>query len=152
MILEYITAPAKVTFEPAGRWFEALRLRRRHKHSLSHHSLQSSSSEESDDEEIEEEDNTALLQGLDPKEWKVYSTHTAKNYTLYIDFKYKMLITVPCMRTVRFKTQVTAAVRRKSLKLVVTFPWDECHGSPDDLKNTCPCHSRCIHANFSKSP
>ena len=53
-----------------------------------------------------------------------------------------MLITVPCMRTVRFKTQVTAAVRSKSLKLVVTFPLDECHGSPDDLKNTCPCHCR----------
>lgn len=61
----------KVSFESAGRWFEALRLRRRHKHSLSHHSLQSSSSEESDNEEIEEEDNLTLLQGLDPKEWKV---------------------------------------------------------------------------------
>lgn len=65
------TAPVKVSFESAGRWFEALRLRRRHKHSLSHHSLQSSSSEESDNEEIEEEDNLTLLQGLDPKEWKV---------------------------------------------------------------------------------
>lgn len=65
-----LSAPVKVSFESAGRWFEALRLRRRHKHSLSHHSLQSSSSEESDNEEIEEEDNLILLQGLDPKEWK----------------------------------------------------------------------------------
>lgn len=71
IIIFSITAPVKVSFESAGRWFEALRLRRRHKHSLSHHSLQSSSSEESDNEEIEEEDNLTLLQGLDPKEWKV---------------------------------------------------------------------------------
>lgn len=71
IIIFSITAPVKVSFESAGRWFEALRLRRRHKHSLSHHSLQSSSSEESDNEEIEEEDNLILLQGLDPKEWKV---------------------------------------------------------------------------------
>ncbi|KAK3102342.1 hypothetical protein FSP39_010641 [Pinctada imbricata] len=67
---DYKSTPCTIKVEPAGRWYEALCTRRRHKHSLSHHSIQSSTSEESEEEEVEGEDNEALLLGLDPKEWK----------------------------------------------------------------------------------
>lgn len=67
----FFQAAVKVRFEPIGRWYEALCLRRKHKHSLSQHSLESSSSEESEEVEEEDEEDESLLLGLDPKEWKV---------------------------------------------------------------------------------
>lgn len=59
--------------EPVGRWFEVFCTRRRHKQSLSQHSLQSSSSEEEEDgldEELENDED--YLKTLDPKDWKVF--------------------------------------------------------------------------------
>ena len=67
--------------EPVGRWFEAYCSRRRHKHTLSHHSLHSSSSEESEGElSEEEEEDEELLKTLDPKDWKV---HVIDQYNIY---------------------------------------------------------------------
>ncbi|XP_052279766.1 dnaJ homolog subfamily C member 2-like isoform X16 [Dreissena polymorpha] len=65
-----LTACSKLEVEPVGRWFEALCLRRRHKHTLSQHSLTSSSSSESEDDLDDEQDEESLLLSLDPKEWK----------------------------------------------------------------------------------
>ncbi|KAL4217072.1 DnaJ (Hsp40) [Mactra antiquata] len=61
---------SRIEVEPVGRWFEALCLRRRHKHSLSQHSLSSSSSSESEDDEEDIVEDDSLLLSLDPKEWK----------------------------------------------------------------------------------
>ena len=67
----FYTACTKLEVEPVGRWFEGLCLRRRHKHSLSQHSLSSSSSSESEDDDDNIVEDDSLLLSLDPKEWKV---------------------------------------------------------------------------------
>lgn len=66
----FFPACKTICVEPAGRWYEALCLRKRHKHSLSQHSVSSSSSSESEEEEDLVEADDSLLQTLDPKEWK----------------------------------------------------------------------------------
>ena len=65
----YFIGYTKIDVEPVGRWYEALCLRRRHKHSLSQ--LSSSSSSESEEELEEEANDDSLLLSLDPREWKV---------------------------------------------------------------------------------
>ncbi|XP_060574229.1 dnaJ homolog subfamily C member 2-like, partial [Ruditapes philippinarum] len=65
-----LSACTKLEVEPVGRWFEGLCLRRRHKHSLSQHSLSSSSSSESEDDDDHVVEDDSLLLSLDPKEWK----------------------------------------------------------------------------------
>ncbi len=73
-----ISAPRQVQVQPIGRWFEAYCLRRRHKQTLSHHSLNSSSSDESTEDANDDEDDANLLHTLDPKDWKVYLSHATK--------------------------------------------------------------------------
>ena len=79
--------------EPAGRWYEALCQRRRQRHSVSHHSVDSSSSEESEEEIEIDQNDEALLLGLDPKEWKVKRF----KYTMLNTFCIKMLKN-PCRK------------------------------------------------------
>ena len=71
ILQHFFPACTTISVEPAGRWYEALCLRKRHKHSLSQHSVSSSSSSENEEEEEFVEEDESLLLSLDPKEWKV---------------------------------------------------------------------------------
>ena len=76
-----IAAVSCTVVEPVGRWYESYCSRRRHKHTLSYHSLNSSSEEESEGELSEDdEDDEALLKTLDRVDWKVSHTPTARNF------------------------------------------------------------------------
>ncbi|XP_052780148.1 dnaJ homolog subfamily C member 2-like [Mya arenaria] len=70
VVLSKLSGCSRVEVEPVGRWFEAVSLRRRHKHTLSQHSLSSSSSSESEDDLDDVQDDDKLLLSLDPKDWK----------------------------------------------------------------------------------
>lgn len=63
----------KVRVEPVGRWYEAQCLRKRQKQTLSEHSVSdSSSSDQGESVDESDEADEALLQSLDPREWKVH--------------------------------------------------------------------------------